>query len=79
MASIKNWVKITPHKLRHSYASHLYEATGDILVVKELLGHKRIETTMIYSHIHEKSMSVLRKEGKSLEEAIEVRNRLHTL
>jgi len=47
--------KIHPHTLRHSYATHIYEKTGDIEKVKELLGHEDISTTQIYTHVSQKS------------------------
>ena len=44
-------MKVTPHMLRHSYATHLMDCGTQLPYVKELLGHKDIKTTMVYTHV----------------------------
>ena len=65
--------RITPHVLRHTFATDLYRETGPIRLVQKALGHSDLSTTMIYTHVFDEevmsAMRTLRTQSRAAHEA----------
>lgn len=66
-AEIQEWEKVSPHTLRHTALTDLYRETNNLALVQKAAGHSRIDTTMIYVHIHDRDVEQAMRHRRTVE------------
>lgn len=61
-ADIEEVGRVSPHTLRHTFATRLYRETGNIRMVQRALGHADLSTTMVYTHVVDEELEGAMKE-----------------
>lgn len=62
-AGVRRWQEVSPHTLRHTFATRTYRRTGNIRAVQKMLGHADLSTTMRYTHIHDEELKTIMMAG----------------
>ena len=57
-AGVAEWERVSPHSLRHTFATDLYRETTNLRLVQKALGHESVATTEIYTHVHDGELEV---------------------
>lgn len=66
-AEVNEWEKVSPHTLRHTFATDLYRRTGNLRLVQKALGHASIQTTQLYTHLVDGELEEAMRGGVQVE------------
>ena len=63
MRKISDDEKLSPHSLRHTFATHMLNNGADIMAIKDLLGHGSLSSTQVYTHLQPKKLKKIHKQA----------------